>query len=55
MKAASLRLGSTVTQLLDSSASRASLTGRQVDDFAAEVRHTLRTPITAIKIGRAHV
>ena len=48
MKAAGLKLGETVAGLLDASASRQSLAERQVASFAAEVRHALRTPITAI-------
>ena len=48
MKSASVKLGRTVTQLLDAGASRTSLVGREVDSFAAELRHALRTPITAI-------
>ena len=48
MKAASLKLDETVSRLLDSAVSRQSLAERQLETFTAELRHALRTPITAI-------
>ena len=48
MKAAAVKLGETVSRLLDSAVSRQSLAERQLETFTAELRHALRTPITAI-------
>ena len=48
MKGAASTLSGTVTMLLDATASRQSLADRRLDTFAAELRHALRTPITAI-------
>lgn len=48
MKAASIKLEATVTRLLDAATSRQSLADRQLNTFTSELRHALRTPITAI-------
>ena len=48
MKAASLKLAETVTQLLDAATARQSLAERELGTFTSELRHALRTPITAI-------
>lgn len=48
MKSASQQLRNQVAGLLDAAASRDALADRQLPTFTAELRHQLRTPITAI-------
>lgn len=48
MRSAGIKLSETVTRLLDAASSRQSLAERRLGSFTAELRHALRTPITAI-------